>query len=95
MSECQIELRNAGKAYPRTCETCGLFGQCKKGLSQYVDSGRREQSIHDRIVALEAENARLREALTNISNLETERAVDWVVQAGHIADAALESEARP
>lgn len=30
--ECQIELRKAGKAYPRTCAICGLFGKCAKGL---------------------------------------------------------------
>lgn len=29
---CQIELMNAGGAYPRSCPTCGLFGKCAKGL---------------------------------------------------------------
>jgi hypothetical protein len=28
---CQIELKNKGEAYPRTCEDCGLE-LCKKGL---------------------------------------------------------------
>lgn len=32
MSLCQIELMNAGKPYPRTCQTCGLGGACVKGL---------------------------------------------------------------
>jgi len=32
MSRCQIELMNAGKPYPRTCQTCGLGGACVKGL---------------------------------------------------------------
>jgi hypothetical protein len=27
--DCQRELRAAGKPYPRTCPTCGLFGPCK------------------------------------------------------------------
>lgn len=27
--ECQTELRAAGRAYPRTCEGCGLNGPCK------------------------------------------------------------------
>lgn len=31
-SSCQIEMMNAGMAYPRTCPTCGLFGKCAKGL---------------------------------------------------------------
>jgi hypothetical protein len=30
---CQIRLRNAGKAFPRTCPTCGFRGQCKLGLT--------------------------------------------------------------
>lgn len=29
--ECQLELKAAGKAYPRTCGLCGL-GKCQKGL---------------------------------------------------------------
>ena len=29
MSECQQDLRKAGKPYPRTCAVCGL-GQCQK-----------------------------------------------------------------
>jgi hypothetical protein len=32
MSQCQKELQAAGKAYPRTCQLCGLFGPCHKGL---------------------------------------------------------------
>lgn len=31
---CQIELMNAGGAYPRTCPTCGLSGACVKGLQR-------------------------------------------------------------
>ena len=33
MSRCQLELKAAGAAYPRTCPTCGLSGACVKGLS--------------------------------------------------------------
>lgn len=33
MSRCQLELKAAGVAYPRTCPTCGLSGACVKGLS--------------------------------------------------------------
>jgi hypothetical protein len=36
MGQCQRELRLAGKAYPRTCPTCGLSGACVKGLSAGV-----------------------------------------------------------
>lgn len=36
MGQCQLELRQAGKAYPRTCPTCGLSGACVKGLSAGV-----------------------------------------------------------
>ena len=32
MAECQLELKAAGKPYPRTCGECGL-GKCKKGLT--------------------------------------------------------------
>lgn len=32
MSECKVELMLAGKAYPRTCPTCGIFSTCAKGL---------------------------------------------------------------
>jgi hypothetical protein len=32
MSECQLELKDAGKPYPRTCGLCGL-GKCQKGLT--------------------------------------------------------------
>ena len=32
-SRCQIELINAGGAYPRSCPTCGLAGKCHKGLA--------------------------------------------------------------
>lgn len=53
MSICQIEEKDAGRAYSRTCPTCGL-GSCTKGL------GRK--SLLARIRTLEAENAALREA---------------------------------
>jgi hypothetical protein len=33
MTKCQIEDRNAGRAYPRTCPTCGSGGHCKKALT--------------------------------------------------------------
>jgi hypothetical protein len=36
MGQCQLELRQAGKAYPRTCPTCGLSGACVKGLNAGV-----------------------------------------------------------
>jgi hypothetical protein len=29
--ECQKELMAAGKAYPRTCDLCGIWGPCQKG----------------------------------------------------------------
>ena len=32
---CQQDLRAAGKAYPRTCEDCGL-GPCKKRLAEQM-----------------------------------------------------------
>lgn len=35
MRECQLELRAAGKPYPRTCGLCGL-GKCTKGLGVRV-----------------------------------------------------------
>ena len=34
MTKCQIEEKNAGRAYPRTCPTCGLSGACAKGLDR-------------------------------------------------------------
>ena len=52
MSVCQIEERDAGRPYPRTCPTCGLGKSCAKGLN------RKSQA--DRIAELEAENERLR-----------------------------------
>lgn len=55
MSVCQIEERDAGRAYPRTCPTCGLGKSCAKGLD------RKSQAA--RIAELEAENARLRKDL--------------------------------
>ena len=33
MNACQLELKAAGKAYPRTCPSCGRSGACVKGLS--------------------------------------------------------------
>lgn len=32
MTTCRIEMINAGRAYPRTCPTCGLTGNCVNGL---------------------------------------------------------------
>jgi len=34
---CRQELINAGQPYPKSCPTCGLFGQCKKGLPPSAD----------------------------------------------------------
>jgi hypothetical protein len=47
MSVCQIEERDAGRSYPRTCPTCKLSGTCAKGLDR--------KSMFARIEALEAE----------------------------------------
>jgi len=49
MSVCQIEERDAGRGYPRTCPTCGLSGVCFKGLDR--------RGLMARIEALEAELA--------------------------------------
>jgi hypothetical protein len=32
MKECNKELQNAGKPYPRTCALCGFGKPCAKGL---------------------------------------------------------------
>lgn len=48
MSICQIEYRDAGLSYPRTCPTCKLSGKCVKGLdrkSQAAEIARLRASI--------------------------------------------------
>jgi hypothetical protein len=50
MSTCQIEERDAGRSYPRTCPSCGLGkGGCTKGLDR--------EGLRARIAALEAQLA--------------------------------------
>jgi len=34
VTTCQIEERDAGRSYSRTCPTCGLSGACLKGLDR-------------------------------------------------------------
>lgn len=41
MSECQQDLKAAGKSYPRTCQKCGL-GPCRDHLTSTYPGGGAE-----------------------------------------------------
>ena len=69
-SRCTQDLRNASKAYQRTCAECGL-GPCKRYQP-------------DRLAELEAENAKLRAALTE-ANRKIERLREGLKETLEIA----------
>lgn len=61
MSNCQHELMAAGKPYPRSCQTCGLFGQCHKRIpnpfqkqESQVNYEAEIQKLTDRGLLIEA-----------------------------------------
>ena len=58
MSICQIEEREAGRSYPRTCPTCTLKGPCAKGLDH--------EGLKSEADALRAEINQLRKALSDV-----------------------------
>jgi len=82
MSICQIEEREAGRSYPRTCPTCRLTGPCAKGLDR--------KALRDRIEALEAEVRKWQ------ANHDTQRAIARSAEAERdaLVEKLGEAEAR-
>ena len=86
MSDCQQELRAAGKPYPRTCQLCGL-GPCKE---------RPIAKSPSELDRLRAEAARLQEASGRVRALVKEQAEDeglWF-EAQTAAEAYLQQALR-
>ena len=68
MAECQRELMIAGnKPYPRTCELCGLFGPCRKGLYAASHPAIAPPATTD---AEESVNSRLNRISTRLEKVE-------------------------
>ena len=62
MTQCQIEERDAGRPYPRTCPTCGFGGRCVKGLDP--------KSLKERVDTLEKLDS---EAATYVESIIVQR----------------------
>lgn len=87
MGVCQIEERDAGRSYPRTCPTCKLTGPCAKGLDRKAMAARIEalaaenSSLHSRIDALMRDDTLMRGKLAMA--VEVCQTIDDVVKEGH------------
>ena len=68
---CQIELINAGGAYPRSCPTCQL-GPCKKGLPHPFAPKPTDTKVQTPTPRVDASGARPNDLLVLARTLERE-----------------------
>jgi uncharacterized small protein (DUF1192 family) len=80
MAICQIEEREAGRSYPRTCPTCGINGPCAKELDR--------KSLMATVAAQRAEIERLRAELASGSFYQ-EKDIDAMQARADAAEAEI------